>query len=242
MMTMHNLQVPLPANQTPLENAVAALTDRIVDIDVPLRDLINPRKCPVEFLPLLAWAYSVDVWDPNWPEETKRRVIEAAPEVHRLKGTRKAVVMALEALGVEANIVEWWEETPPALRGTFKINVLHTSAGYADHPLRDQIVDSVFRSKPVSRSVAISHWLRQSNTAYVGAAMRHRHKIRILAEQPLPVFDGAPLGMGTGIRIRSKVQTTVVAAAGLSDGALMTQQGQALRTHNGVHIVTGNDA
>lgn len=50
-------------------------TDRITRIPVDLRTLWDPESCPVELLPYLAWALSVERWDKNWPEETKRKVI-----------------------------------------------------------------------------------------------------------------------------------------------------------------------
>ncbi|MCP6111406.1 phage tail protein I, partial [Klebsiella pneumoniae] len=46
-----------------LEQRAAAACASISDLNVPLRDLWNPWKCPVKFLPYLAWAFSVDSWD-----------------------------------------------------------------------------------------------------------------------------------------------------------------------------------
>ena len=41
---------------------------------------------PMHLLPYLARAFSVDRWDRNWPEETKRQVIRDAWLIHRHKG------------------------------------------------------------------------------------------------------------------------------------------------------------
>lgn len=107
----------LPPNRTPLEARTA--TALAIDPPVPLRTLYDPATCPAHLLPFLAWAYSVDHWSPAWSESVKRRVIAAAFDVHRTKGTRTAIDRALAALGVDVELTEWFEATPNLERGTF---------------------------------------------------------------------------------------------------------------------------
>ncbi|RUR46204.1 phage tail protein I [Vreelandella populi] len=107
----------MPPNRTALERRVAA--SHPLDLPVPLRTLWNPATCPVEFLPFLAWAFSVDQWHETWPESVKRRVIANSAELHRIKGTRPAVELAMETLGVSVELTEWFEATPNLPRGTF---------------------------------------------------------------------------------------------------------------------------
>ena len=85
--------------------------------------LWDPATCPLAVLPWLAWAFSVDVWDPTWPEATKRAVVAASLPVHRRKGTRAALERALAATGRPTTVVEWWEATPPAAPYTFRVQV-----------------------------------------------------------------------------------------------------------------------
>nr|WP_242472429.1 phage tail protein I [Ectothiorhodospira mobilis] len=99
----------LPPNATPAERALASAAARVSDVPVPVGDLWDPWSCPAELLPWLAWALSVDEWDSQWPEETRREVVARSIELHRHKGTVWAVRRALEALGVEPEIVEWWQ-------------------------------------------------------------------------------------------------------------------------------------
>ncbi|PTW53922.1 phage tail P2-like protein [Breoghania corrubedonensis] len=77
----------LPANATALELSLARVASRVLDIPVPLADLWSPDRCPAEFLPHLAAAFSVDFWDGDWDEAKKRNVIRAAVRHHRIKGT-----------------------------------------------------------------------------------------------------------------------------------------------------------
>lgn len=108
----------LPPNRSPLEARVAA--SHPLALPVPLRTLWNPAACPAELLPFLAWAFSVDVWEADWPEATKRAVIAESFAVHRIKGTRLAVEKALAAMGIKVTLTEWFEQQPTTRPGTFR--------------------------------------------------------------------------------------------------------------------------
>lgn len=109
----------LPAHLSDLERDIDGAMARLENITIPIETLWNPYTCPSDVLPYLAWAMSVDTWRSHWPDDIKRAVIAAAPDVHRKKGTRAAVEMALVALGVEVDLIEWWETSPKGTPGTF---------------------------------------------------------------------------------------------------------------------------
>ncbi len=98
----------LPPSATPALRHVEAATARLADVDAgALRRLWDPDACPVTLLPWLAWALSVDEWDPSWPEDRKREVIRSAFAVHRVKGTLAAIRQALTAAGYgDATVLE----------------------------------------------------------------------------------------------------------------------------------------
>lgn len=97
----------LPHNATATERAIEAASDR--PIAVPVGDLWNPDTCPSALLPWLAWALSVDEWDPDWSDEAKRATIAASLEIHRRKGTVWAMRRALDVAGLgNADIQEGW--------------------------------------------------------------------------------------------------------------------------------------
>ena len=99
-MSAHDI---LPANASGLERAVvAALLERIAELDPDLDTLWNPMTCPAALLPYLAWALSADEWDPGWPDETQRRYLAQWPQVVHKKGTFLAVRRALVAAGYGA--------------------------------------------------------------------------------------------------------------------------------------------
>lgn len=114
----------LPPNARGTERTFEAVVERAATIDVPLDRMWSPQTCPAPMLPWLAWALSVDVWNPDWPESIQRQVIEAAVGVHRKKGTIGAVKDAVAAIGVAARITEWFEQDPPASPYTFAVEGL----------------------------------------------------------------------------------------------------------------------
>ena len=147
----------LPPNATPFERALEQALARIEEVPVPIDTLWDPNRCPADLLPWLAWAWSVDEWDPDWPEHVKRRVIAAAPEVHRLKGTRAAVERALKAIGVFAEIVEWWQRSPKGQPGTFSVTAwvneqLRPGGVVLTERVQRQIDRIVRSTKPLSRA------------------------------------------------------------------------------------------
>ena len=88
-----------------------------------IKQLHDPELCPIEFLPWLAYALSVDVWNDGWPEATKRAVCANAREVHKHKGLAGGIEMALYALGVRLEIVEWWQTEPKGEPGTLDLTL-----------------------------------------------------------------------------------------------------------------------
>ena len=66
----------------------------------------DAERIPAAWLPVLAWALSVDLWDPDWPPKLQRAAIADAYAQHRLKGTPAGVKRALDHIGAVYEIVE----------------------------------------------------------------------------------------------------------------------------------------
>ncbi|OIX91606.1 phage tail protein I, partial [Serratia fonticola] len=88
----------LPVGSSPLEVAAERACAELARVPVPLRDLWNPATCPLNLLPYLAWAFSVDRWDESWSDNAKRNVVTSAFYLHRHKGTMGAVRRVVEPL------------------------------------------------------------------------------------------------------------------------------------------------
>ncbi|KHT31202.1 phage tail protein I [Pectobacterium carotovorum] len=138
----------LPPSASGFMRSVAASTQKLSNIPVDLNLLWNAERCPVELLPYLAWALSVDRWDKNWSEQTKRQVIRSAWLIHRQKGTIAALRRVVEPFGYLIRIVEWWQngEAP----GTFRLDIGVQESGITEevfYELERLIADA----KPASR-------------------------------------------------------------------------------------------
>lgn len=114
-----------------------------------VRAVLNAEDTrPVHLLPYLAWAFSVDRWDRNWPEETKRQVIRDAWLIHRHKGTISALRRAIEPLGYLIRVSEWWEFNGEP--GTFKIDVGTLDSGVTEE-MYLEMERLIADARPVSR-------------------------------------------------------------------------------------------
>ena len=118
----------LPGNACDLERQAAQALAQIQRVPIPLRQLWNPDTCPTPLLPYLAWSLSVDRWDGNWSDATKRAAIRASFFIHSRKGTIGALRRVVEPLGYLIEIIEWWQTAPEGVPGTFalKVGVLET--------------------------------------------------------------------------------------------------------------------
>ena len=140
---------------------------RISDIPLETGKLWNPDSCPADLLPWLAWALSVDEWDSNWNEQTKRELIKASAIIHLKKGTIGAVKDALSAFGYESDIEEWWQHNGQP--HTFKAKVLIDDRGI-DNPLIQQIGATLNAKKRASSHYTLSLALSSEATNTVTAA------------------------------------------------------------------------
>lgn len=125
------------------------------DPDV-IRTLLNPETCPAELLPLLAYSLSVNVFNPRWPEQTQRAVCANSLNVHVHNGTLEGIDQALDALGVRAEITEWWQQVPEGKPGTMDLmlwvndNINPDSAVMVDSEMIRDLVTTINNTKRLS--------------------------------------------------------------------------------------------
>ena len=161
----------LPGNSTLLEREAAQALAQIQRVPIPLRQLCDPNKCPVSVLPYLAWAFSVDRWDSNWTEATKRAAIRSSRYIHAHKGTIGALRRVVEPLGYLIEVVEWWQTVPEGVPATFalKVGVLDTGITEEMYQELTWLIDD---AKPLTRhltGLAIS--LETQGAIHIGVAV-----------------------------------------------------------------------
>jgi phage tail P2-like protein len=124
-MSDENNQTLLPPNATALLRDLESVFGDSFDLPTLNRYVTNPDLAPAHILPWLAWSFSVDDWNDNWPENIRRNVIKASVEVHRKKGTIGALKKALQAFNyTNVKVEEWFEygADPYFFRVFFDVN------------------------------------------------------------------------------------------------------------------------
>jgi len=144
----------LPPNSTAIERALAGTPDEELLAPELLASLWDATKCPAAALPWLAWALSVDEWDTAWSEAEQRRVIAESIQIHRKKGTRGAVELALACLGHTGKITEWWQMSPPGEPHTFLADVEVDNRGI-DLAVQGAIERQIMAVKPARSHFAM---------------------------------------------------------------------------------------
>ncbi|MNF72225.1 Phage tail protein [compost metagenome] len=172
----------LPPNTTPLERNLEQVGAQAVQLPVQLRSLWLPHSIPSHLLPHLAASWSVDHWNADWSEEQKRQAIGNSYFVHRRKGTVGAIRRAIEPTFRLNQITMWWQQSPQATPGTFRVDVSVTDVGISDglyQELERQLADA----KPVSRHMThLTINLESVVPFYTGAACHQGEELTI---QPL---------------------------------------------------------
>lgn len=159
----------LPPSSTAWMRGAEGATARLSAITVALRTLWTPTACPVDLLPYLAWALSVDRWDKNWLADRKVAAIQQSYWLHRRKGTRAAVRRVIEDMGFSATFAEWFDVGDEP--GTFRLEVDVNEVGLTPKTL-DELNRLIGDAKPVSRHLAqMTITANTTGPVWLGAAI-----------------------------------------------------------------------
>ncbi len=182
------------------------VTARLSAITVALRTLWTPTTCPVELLPYLAWALSVDRWDKNWPAEKKIAAIQQSYWQHRRKGTRAAVRRVIESMGFSATFAEWFDTGDQP--GTFRLEVDVNDVGLTEKTLAE-LNRLVADAKPVSRHLAgVTISTTTRGEYYAAATMLTGDEMTIYPNYVSTMRAGAGVLSGAAIHVIDKVRVT----------------------------------
>lgn len=189
----------LPSGSSVLEVAAAEALAGLGAMNVPLRELWNPQTCPVELLPYLAWAWSVDRWDSGWSEATKRSVVASSQYVHRHKGTIGAIRRVVEPLGYLIRIIEWWKTGD--VPGTFRLDVGVLETGITEE-MYNELERLIADAKPCSRHlVGLSINLDSTGRLPVATASYSGDELTVYPYTPDLISVGGPEYNGAAVHI-----------------------------------------
>jgi phage tail P2-like protein len=140
----------LPINASQFERDLETVSSRIDSLPIDIRDSWNADTCPIDLLPWLAWAFSIDSWKTYWPEHVKRSRVRDALAIQRKKGTRGSVRQVVKSFGAELEFKEWFEQTPIGPPHSFNVLLNVNDMGPQTNLFTTDIVQEVSRTKSVS--------------------------------------------------------------------------------------------
>lgn len=170
-----------PLASDPRCQHLAALIARLTHINTApvLTHLVHHTSASA--LPALAWQFNLMDEETGYGAATsdaaRRALIAQSIALHRIKGTRAAVQQALAHMGVRAQIVEWFEQSPVGQPFTFVLTASVTAQAPDAGPLDAQRIAQMRRVvefwKPASRHFTLQIGLdlrSQWRSACVGSA------------------------------------------------------------------------
>ncbi|MCY9836484.1 phage tail protein I [Aeromonas media] len=177
----------LPPSTSTTERHLTTAGEQAQQLPIPLSSLWSPWNCPAHLLPYLAASWSVDYWDEKWPETTKRKVIANSYLVHSHKGTIGAIRRAVEPLGFQIRVLEWWQETPTATPGTFKLDVDVLDIGITED-VYQELERRISNSKPMTRHLrGLSISMETHGQLYLGATSYQGDELTIYPYSPAAI-------------------------------------------------------
>ncbi|MEN5032362.1 phage tail protein I [Pseudomonas sp. Ps21-P2] len=186
----------LPPNAQSLEQLAASALTQIERVPIPIRDLVNPDRCPLALLPYLAWAFSVDRWDERWPEAIKRKVIKSSYFVHSRKGTIGALRRVVEPLGYLLDVQEWWQLKPEGAPGTFQLKVGVLDTGITDE-MYQELSALIDDAKPLTRHlIGLAISLETNGRTYLSASISEGDVIDVYPPQQRDIDVSGVIGRG----------------------------------------------
>ena len=136
----------------------------------------------------MAWQFNSKVWRDSWPVNVKRSAIKTAILEKSIKGTRKAIEMALIGIGGNSTIKEWFEQSPLAITHTFDITIsVPNIPGQASAQIQDDVLRIIRDVKPARSTFTFN--IAQQATAglgFFGAARSAAYARLRLSEAPIP--------------------------------------------------------
>lgn len=185
--------------------AARALDDELQKVTAATRDaLILPRidELSEEVIDLLAWQWSVDFYDELKSLAEKRNAVKQSIAMHRIKGTRRAVELALHMVYTSGEVSEWFEYggRPYYFRVRFiEPNSIRTED--VDRVIR--IINAVKNTRSWLESIGFTRHVPMG--LYHGAAVSTNRTYRILPPRPRDTTIHSGMYQGIAISVYKEV-------------------------------------
>ena len=185
--------------------AARALDDELQKVTAATRDaLILPRidELSEEVVDLLAWQWSVDFYDELKSLAEKRNAVKQSIAMHRLKGTRRAVELALHMVYTSGEVSEWFEYGGrPYYFSVRFIEPENIRMEDVDRVIR--IINAVKNTRSWLESIGFTRPVRIG--MYHGAAVSTNRTYRILPPRPRDTTIHSGTYQGIAISVYKEV-------------------------------------
>lgn len=198
----------MPSNlleHEPVRAAARAIAPQLKGIANTLRlDAIIAHidELPENIIDMLAWQWRVDFYDVELNLDEKRRAVKQSIAMHRIKGTKRAVMMALRMVYASGEVSEWFEYGGRPYY--FRVRFIRTET------IRLEDVDRVIRIIHAVKNTR--SWLESIGFTrpvcigmYHGAAVSTNRTYRILPPRPRDTTIHSGTYQGIAISIYKEV-------------------------------------
>ena len=185
--------------------AARALDDELQKVTVATRNaLILPRidELSEEVIDILAWQWSVDFYDELKGLAEKRNAVKQSIAMHRIKGTRRAVELALHMVYTSGEVSEWFEYggQPYYFRVRF-IEPENIRTEDVDRVIR--IINAVKNTRSWLESIGFTRHVPMG--LYHGAVISTNKTYRLMPPRPHDVTIRSGTYHGVGVSVYKEV-------------------------------------
>ena len=168
-----------------------AFGEALASIDLSKLSMVDPLTVDARLLPFMAREFGAQEFlDPNLPEHVLRRILANIWELKSLQGYDAGVKLGLSFLGLNADIQQWYAQTPMAAPNTHLVNfsveefIFEDGTDYFD----DRLIAAAWRminaTKRWSQSSEIRLGVSVTSPAYAGAFQHTAIRAEAVADVP----------------------------------------------------------
>lgn len=183
----------LPPNHTKFESDLEQVSSRISNAPVAIRDVWNPDTCPLDLLPWLAWALSIDTWKDYWPESIKRARLRNAVAISRRKGTRQSLSDVIDSFGTVMELDETSADLAPF---QFNVKIDVNNVGAQSSEFTRDVIDEISRTKRSSSYFELHQKINIESDISVTGRVRVARFVRLTVSTPVFIDLVFPTELG----------------------------------------------
>lgn len=185
-LTASNLLASLPQvlqddeSLAALAKSVAAVLEKRKDEIRSISIYPHIDELPEDLLDILAKDFKIDWWNPSYSLEKKRQLLKNSWYIHKILGTKEAVVTVLSDIYTDFKLQEWWEYGGNP--GCFRVETSNYQEAFRNLNVFFSTLDKVKRLSSHLENVNVN--FESTNRIGVGIANQVFMEISYSMEEP----------------------------------------------------------